>query len=513
MKSVLITSFVALASASGAANRTHYGDPNTHLLAPCLPDEVKAKITGLAGDLCIPPCDSAGKCPQDKPAGVTGTPQCVLKSSTGAQYCAVVCTPTGDDLDAQCGAHASCKQATKSGLCTYDDVPKPPSSQHWAPIDSPTFQAQSVCLAVGFTEDGMTGFAGAGSNGVGAQIIKSTDGGVTWAAPGNQSASFNIYLDAKAESSTHAVVSGVITQDHTVNGNTFIPGGPVLCPAQDIGVVPVTKEFALIAECTEGQGVYTSHNGSTYAAHIIPDSVLNSTAGAGLVRYGAFPSELTWYVAAGTFPNTNNDNNGYNKVHKKKRVTKYVTAAAESYEINQETQVGDGPVKCSEDPENCFAGAILKTTDGGKTWTKVWENINTGDNIYNNGIHCSSVDHCVAAVEGDSARILLTVDGGKTWTESMHDTDSASSLVAVHMLDEKEVWVSGGHMGNPFEGRFWHSLDGGKTFTKEAIPGLYSFSFDMTSKESGFSVCLTQSSGVQLLKYRHNNTATVMEWL
>ena len=50
-------------------------------------------------------------------------------------------------------------------------------------------------------------------------------------------------------------MSGVISQDHTVNGNTFIPGGPVLCPAQDIGVVPVTKEFALIAECTEGQGV------------------------------------------------------------------------------------------------------------------------------------------------------------------------------------------------------------------------------------------------------------------
>jgi hypothetical protein len=47
MKSVLLTSFVALAS--GAANRTHYGDPNTHLLAPCLPDEVKAQITGLAG--------------------------------------------------------------------------------------------------------------------------------------------------------------------------------------------------------------------------------------------------------------------------------------------------------------------------------------------------------------------------------------------------------------------------------------------------------------------------------
>ena len=74
-----------------------------------------------------------------------------------------------------------------------------------------------------------------------------------------------------------------------------------------------------------------------------------------------------------------------------------------SYEINQET-VEDAPVKCSENPENCFAGAILKTEDGGKTWNKVWENVNTGDNIYNNGIHCSSVTHCVAAVEGDTGK-------------------------------------------------------------------------------------------------------------
>ena len=81
MKSTIVLIAAALTTATATtANRTHYGDPNTHLLAPCLPDEVKAKITGLSGDLCIPPCDSAGKCPQDKPAGVTGTPQCVLKS-------------------------------------------------------------------------------------------------------------------------------------------------------------------------------------------------------------------------------------------------------------------------------------------------------------------------------------------------------------------------------------------------------------------------------------------------
>ena len=64
-------------------------------------------------------------------------------------------------------------------------------------------------------------------------------------------------------------------------------------------------------------------------------------------------------------------------------------------------------------------------------------------------------------------------------------------------------------MDNRFEGRFWHSLDGGDTWTKEAIKGLYYiFSFDMTSKESGYSVALTQASGVQLLKYRTNSSSS-----
>ena len=89
----------------------------------------------------------------------------------------------------------------------------------------------------------------------------------------------------------------------------------------------------------------------------------------------------------------------------------------------------------------------------------------------------------------------------------MHDTDSASSLTAVHMFDEKEGWVSGGHMAQlDFEGRYFHTLDGGDTWTKEAIKGLYIFSFDMVSRHSGYSVALTASSGVQLLKYRDNST-------
>jgi photosystem II stability/assembly factor-like uncharacterized protein len=177
---------------------------------------------------------------------------------------------------------------------------------------------------------------------------------------------------------------------------------------------------------------------------------------------------------------------------------------------------GDAPVNCNVDASNCFSAAISKTTNCGETWELTYNNINKGDNIYPNGIHCITDDHCVAVVEGDTCRILLTTDGGKSWSESMHDKDPACSLVSVRMLSEKEVWVSGGHMSySDFEGRFWHSLDGGKTFTKEAIKGLYIFSFDMVSAVSGYSVALTESSGVQLLKYRASKTqqpASKVEW-
>lgn len=59
-------------------------------------------------------------------------------------------------------------------------------------------------------------------------------------------------------------------------------------------------------------------------------------------------------------------------------------------------------------------------------------------------------------------------------------------------------------MSNAFEGKFLHTLDGGDTWQEEDIKGLYIFSFDLISKESGYAVALTRASGVALLKYRPN---------
>ena len=93
--------------------QTHYGDP----FVGCESDEVAVQIQNVAGKICSPQCSSSGACPTDVPKGVTATPKCALKSSTGSQFCVLECTPSANDA---CGTNASCKSIQGVGLCTYD---------------------------------------------------------------------------------------------------------------------------------------------------------------------------------------------------------------------------------------------------------------------------------------------------------------------------------------------------------------------------------------------------------
>ena len=162
----------------------------------------------------------------------------------------------------------------------------------------------------------------------------------------------------------------------------------------------------------------------------------------------------------------------------------------------------DPVLNCSVDPTNCYAAGVVKTTDCGRSWAAQFKNVDTGDNFYPNGIDCATADHCVAVFEGDTCRVLVTTDGGKEWQETMRDTDPACSLVSVRMLSETEGWITGTHLSAAdFEGRFWHTADGGKTWAKEAIPNL---SIQGLWMEGGFgyAVAITKADGVKLLRYR-----------
>ena len=411
-------------------------------------------------------------------------------------------------------------------MCTYDDVPAPPSSAHWVPVSSPTFEAQSVCLAVAFDPTGQVGWAGAGTNGKGVGIIQSTDAGKTWAsifpAANATGPSLNMFLATAAQSTTSAVVSGILDQMYTSDGTDFVHStNGFLAPAQDAQLMPGGK-YALVMSGgpkTNGVGV-SSDGGKTWSISPIGLNVSKYTA-----RYGAFPSPTTWYVTAGSWAEQSASraegkratpgaaSGGMTHLHSH-HITIHRPSASHNLTARFALVEGGAPAPPTPPALAGYHTAVAKTTDGGQTWSVVYRNDDGG--LSPNGIHCIDESTCVAALEGTAgARILLTRDGGASWTESLHDADPKSSLMSVKMLSATEAWVSGGHMSRAdFEGRFWHTTDGGKTWQKEAIKGLYVISFDLISKSAGFAVALTLQSGVQLLRYRQpgpNTTTTTTD--
>ena len=207
---------LVLTTLAGSAH-AHYEDPN---VAPgCAKDEVDVSITGIPGNMCSPQCDKAAKCPTDVPTGVSATPTCALKSSTGAKYCALTCSPKAtavDAADSQCGPKASCKPMPQgTGLCTFDDGPGSKGSAHWKPVKSPSFDASSLTLAVAFDASGKVGFAPGGTHSGGSEVIKTVDGGSTWDKvypKANSSAGLDLYLAAATRNLKSSIISGVESQ-------------------------------------------------------------------------------------------------------------------------------------------------------------------------------------------------------------------------------------------------------------------------------------------------------------
>jgi len=420
--------------------------------------------------------------PTDVPSGTTAKPQCALHSSQGEQFCALMCNPNTTNT---CGTDASCKPISGEGICTYDDSPPPPSSDHWVVDPSASFEEMSVAISLTFANP-MIGWVGGGDNNIGAMIKKTTDGGKTWEIvyPGNQSQpKFDIFLAAAAKSKKNVVVGGVIFQTYSTDGYYFNASiGDYLIPSQDAEVIP-GGEFALISTSNKCNGVSTSFLGKFWKCF---DTGLNATLFP--ARYGSFPTKSTWYVTAGTWPQ-NTSSSRFRSVTQKIRYDKHMGKMEFLDKIEHQNSDDDS-----------FSALIAKTTDSGATWTTVYQNIS---DFYFNDIDCISADHCVACAEGNSTHIFLTMDGGKTWDEVLYDNDPTHSLMRVSMVSETEVWVTGGQLKQfSSQGRFWHSIDGGKTFKLEFIKGFYIIDIDMIDATHGFAIGIASRGGLQLIKYK-----------
>jgi len=153
----------------------------------------------------------------------------------------------------------------------------------------------------------------------------------------------------------------------------------------------------------------------------------NASALVTLNRYSAYPSANTWYMSAGFWPDSSPAPEG------SKRLSKRLTLSEQGIKVNSpltDKPVVSGPA--ADDDAGAptgYTAQVVKTTDGGETWTSVFNPPNP--NYYLNGISCWNTQICAVVGEGETGVVFVTEDGGATWTSIMDTGSEHDSLMTV----------------------------------------------------------------------------------
>ena len=363
----------------------------------------------------------------------------------------------------------------------FPSFPAPPALQKTIGIAFPT---------------ATTGYTAGDANGEGPAILKSTDGGHNWSVC-NATFGPDLLLLAATAAEDAIVVTSIFGELYSDDdGNTFhlAVGGGMSQSARYVGVNgDGGKRFAVTGSYGGKNGVAISNDGGKLYKAYTSDVFFT------YARYGAFPTDDIWYVAAGEFPNTNSSQAVRPDLAPRYRRSEFMGAD------------GRFPAKYDHtaDPNvSGYKAQLVKTTDGGNTWTTLFAQ---NDTFYFNGIDCnpSNPNHCCAVGESADgpaagAYIYCTFDGhnfNRTFA-APYTSSKGFSLLDVRFANETFAWAVGGTL-NAIAPSAWFvvSEDGGRTWDaeKHTIPGYYALGLDVVSDKIAYAAVdnlITQTSGV-----------------
>lgn len=132
------------------------------------------------------------------------------------------------------------------------------------------------------------------------------------------------------------------------------------------------------------------------------------------------------------------------------------------------------------------AGACLKTTDGGSTWTAI--SLNVGYDLKKIVFLNDSVGYIGGGLNYDFAKVLKTTDGGLTWTEVLSVNETYNNM---YFLDEDHGWLTSYDL-------VFLTEDGGDNWSNWTLTNFYDIQqAHFLSPDTGFISPAASSRGLQ----------------
>ena len=289
---------------------------------------------------------------------------------------------------------------------------------------------------------------------------------------------------------------------YPVDNVTFMPSttSEFLAPSQDVRA-SANGQDVLVINAGPNAVQYSSNGGKNFTVKPINVPLaVNCTSS----RYGAMIDANTWYVSMGSWPKSNDDESQFHlsqgetfsRCPKTGKVSRHVRNPFKTEDADAVSGKG-----CTS-----FSAMIVKTTDGGNTWTTQFSQ---ATNFYFNAIDCLNATNCVVVGEGSGSgagvHIYRTVDG-QTWNQVYYKPYTSTqhySLMTIR-ANNGRYFVGGGMQTQTSAGSLiLTSDDQGLTWVEEnSVPNVAAISsFSFTPSGYGFATGITIYQSSTILRY------------